>query len=118
MTTIATAAGLFAATNVDDVVVLAALNATSRVQGRPKAWQIWIGQYVGVAVLVGVSMLAALGLARIPVHLDRVVGPGATGTRCRWTRDRYPGPRRGRTGTGSDGWRVAGGDHAHRRYRG
>lgn len=64
--TIATAASLFAGTNIDDIVVLAVLNFSSRVDGRPAAWQIWLGQYIGVTVLVGVAMLAALGLTAVP----------------------------------------------------
>ena len=49
----ATAVALFAATNVDDLVVLALLSATSRAAGRPRRWEIWVGQYLGFAVLVG-----------------------------------------------------------------
>ncbi len=66
LVTVATAAGLFAATNVDDIVVLAVLNAASRAGGRPRAWQIWAGQYAGIAALVGISLLAALGLTLVP----------------------------------------------------
>jgi cadmium resistance protein CadD (predicted permease) len=65
-TTVATASALFTGTNLDDIVVLAVLNVTSRTEGRPKPWQIWTGQYVGMAVLVGVSLLAALGLTLLP----------------------------------------------------
>ena len=61
-----TAAGLFAGTNIDDMVVLAVLNVSRRADGRPKAWQIWIGQATGIAALVLVSLLAALGLRLIP----------------------------------------------------
>lgn len=63
LATAATATGLFVGTNIDDMVVLAVLNVSSRADGRPKAWQIWAGQYAGVAILVVVSLLAALGLA-------------------------------------------------------
>ena len=49
--TAAAAAGLFAATNIDDMVVLAVLNASSRAGGRPQRWHIWAGQYAGVAAL-------------------------------------------------------------------
>jgi hypothetical protein len=38
--TAATASGLFACTNVEDMVVLAVLNVSSRAGGRPAAWQI------------------------------------------------------------------------------
>jgi cadmium resistance protein CadD (predicted permease) len=57
---------LFAGTNIDDIIVLAVLNVSSRAGGSPKPWQIWTGQGVGIAVLVGVSLLAALGLTLLP----------------------------------------------------
>jgi cadmium resistance protein CadD (predicted permease) len=66
LVTAATAAGLFAGTNIDDVIVLAVLNASSRADGRPAAWQIWAGQYAGVGALVAISLLAALGLKVVP----------------------------------------------------
>lgn len=72
--TVATAMGLFAATNVDDIVVLAVLNASARVDGRPRRWQIWTGQYAGIAALVGISMLAALGLTVVPGRWIWVLG--------------------------------------------
>jgi cadmium resistance protein CadD (predicted permease) len=64
--TVATASALFVGTNVDDMVVLAVLNASSRADGRPRRWHIWAGQYAGIGVLVGVSLLAALGLTLLP----------------------------------------------------
>ena len=63
---VAAAAGWFAGTNVDYFVVPTALFASSRATGRPKPWQIWGGQYAGVAALVAVSEAAAVGLANIP----------------------------------------------------
>ena len=63
---VAAAVGLFAGTNVDDVVVLALLNASSRADGRPRRWEIWVGQYAGFAVLAGLSVAAGLGLALVP----------------------------------------------------
>ena len=65
---VATAAVLFAGTNLDDVVVLALLSASSRANGRPRRWEIWAGQYAGFAVLVGVSLGAGRGLALVPRH--------------------------------------------------
>ena len=62
----ATAAGLFAGTNIDDLVVLAVLNASSRADGHPATRQIWTGQYAGVAALTTISLLAALGLKLVP----------------------------------------------------
>jgi cadmium resistance protein CadD (predicted permease) len=63
---IADAAVLFAGTNVDDLVVLAVLSASSRATGRPRRWEIWAGQYLGVAALVAVSLAASRGLELIP----------------------------------------------------
>ena len=64
--TVAATAALFAGTNVDDMVVLAVLSGSSRATGRPRRWEIWAGQYVGIAVLVAVSMAAGRGLTLIP----------------------------------------------------
>lgn len=69
--TVLTAAGVFAGTNVDDIVVLTVLFLSARATGAPRPWQIWAGQYLGIAVLVAVSAVAALGLAVVP---DRWVG--------------------------------------------
>jgi len=64
--TVGTAVGLFVGTNIDDMMVLAVLSASSRATGRPRRWEIWAGQYLGIAILVGVSLAASLGLDRIP----------------------------------------------------
>ncbi|GIG67149.1 cadmium resistance transporter [Phytomonospora endophytica] len=64
--TIATAVGVFAGTNVDDIIVLTVLFLSSRANGRPRPWHIWTGQYLGIAALVAVSVLAALGLSIVP----------------------------------------------------
>lgn len=69
--TIATAAGLFAGTNVDDIVVLAVLFLSGRATGTARPWQVWAGQTAGFAILVTVSVLAALGLTIVP---DQWVG--------------------------------------------
>jgi cadmium resistance protein CadD (predicted permease) len=70
------AAGLFAATNIDDMVVLAVLNASSRAGGRPKRWHIWAGQYTGVAALVIVSLAAGRGLTLVPERWIWLLGLG------------------------------------------
>jgi cadmium resistance protein CadD (predicted permease) len=64
---IAAAVALFAGTNVDDIVMLSLLSAASRATGRPRRWQLWVGQFAGFAVLVGVSLAAGRGLDLIPV---------------------------------------------------
>jgi cadmium resistance protein CadD (predicted permease) len=71
LTTVGTAVALFAGTNVDDLLVLTVLFLAARTAGRPAAWQVWLGQYLGIAVLVAVSAVAALGLLVVP---DRWVG--------------------------------------------
>ena len=64
--TIGTAVVLFAGTNTDDMMVLAVLSASWQATGRPRRWEIWTGQYIGIAILVGVSLAASRGLDRIP----------------------------------------------------
>ncbi|NJC71461.1 cadmium transporter [Planosporangium thailandense] len=66
-----TAAGLFAGTNIDDFVVVTVLFLASKANGQPRPWQIWVGQYAGIALVVVVSAVAALGLGLVP---DRWVG--------------------------------------------
>ncbi|MCW3838500.1 cadmium resistance transporter [Micromonospora yasonensis] len=69
--TLAAAVGVFAGTNIDDIIVLTVLFLSARASGKPHPWQIWVGQYVGVAALVAASAVAALGLTLIP---DQWVG--------------------------------------------
>lgn len=69
--TVAAAAALFAGTNVDDLIVLTVLFLSSRTTGRPRRWEIWTGQYAGIAALIAASALAAAGLAVVP---DRWIG--------------------------------------------
>jgi cadmium resistance protein CadD (predicted permease) len=59
-------AGLFASTNVDDLFVLVALFS-----GREfHRWQVVVGQIVGIAVLIGLSMAAAkTAVAISPAHV-------------------------------------------------
>jgi cadmium resistance protein CadD (predicted permease) len=64
--TIADSAALFAGTNIDDLLVLAVLSASSRATGRPRRWEIRAGQYAGTGVLVAVSLAAGRGLDLIP----------------------------------------------------
>ncbi len=69
--TVAAAAGVFAGTNVDDLIVLTVLFLAARTAGKPRPWQIWAGQYAGIGALVAISGAAALGLTLLP---DRWVG--------------------------------------------
>lgn len=81
--TIATACGMFAATNVDDLIVLTVLFLSGRATGSPRPWQIWAGQYAGIAALVLVSVVAALGLTIVPDEWIGLLGlvPLALGVR-------------------------------------
>ncbi|WP_230690294.1 cadmium resistance transporter [Catellatospora paridis] len=69
--TLGAAVALFAGTNVDDLIVLTVLFLSSRTAGRPRRWEIWAGQYAGIAALVAASALVAAGLAVVP---ERWVG--------------------------------------------
>ncbi|MBG0827085.1 cadmium resistance transporter [Planomonospora sp. ID67723] len=71
---IGTAAAVFAGTNVDDLIVLTVLFLSARAAGRPRPWQIVAGQYAGIAVLVAVSAVAALGLTIVPDEWTGLLG--------------------------------------------
>jgi len=64
---IATAVGVFAGTDIDDLVVLTALFGSRQVGRR----QIILGQYLGILTLIAISAVAAVGLVIVP---DRWVG--------------------------------------------
>ncbi|NVN00408.1 cadmium resistance transporter [Arthrobacter sp. SDTb3-6] len=72
--TLLTAAGAFAATNLDALVVLAILFLSHRAAEVPKTWKIWAGQYLGLGAIVAVSILAALGLAAVPLQWVGLLG--------------------------------------------
>jgi cadmium resistance protein CadD (predicted permease) len=71
---IPTAAVVFAATNVDDLVVLTFLFMASRADGRPRPWQVVAGQTAGIAVLVGSAAVAAVGLVIVPIRWIGLLG--------------------------------------------
>jgi cadmium resistance protein CadD (predicted permease) len=83
LATFTAAVGVFAGTNVDDLVVLTVLNLSARTAGRPRPWQIWAGQYAGIGLLVAVSAIAALGLMVVPDQWVALLGgvPFALGVR-------------------------------------
>ncbi|MGK5445420.1 cadmium resistance transporter [Micromonospora sp. URMC 105] len=60
------AALVFAATNVDDIVVLTVLFVAARATGRPRPWQIVAGQYLGIGALVATAVVVAAGLLVVP----------------------------------------------------
>jgi cadmium resistance protein CadD (predicted permease) len=64
---VVSAVGVFVGTDIDDLVVLTALFGSRQVGRR----EIVVGQYVGIGVLVAISVVAAAGLLIVP---DRWVG--------------------------------------------
>ena len=60
------AALVFAATNIDDVVVLTVLFVAARSAGRPRRWHIVAGQYLGIGALVTAAVVVAAGLLVVP----------------------------------------------------
>ncbi|MEV4492141.1 cadmium resistance transporter [Micromonospora coxensis] len=84
----AAAALVFAATNVDDIVVLTVLFVAARGTGRPRPWHIVAGQYLGIGALVTVSVVAAAGLLVVPDPWTGLLGllPIALGVRALFAR--------------------------------
>lgn len=62
---IGAAVGLFAATNIDDIVVLTVLFLASA-RGGLAGWKVVAGQYLGFATLIAISVVAAAGLTVVP----------------------------------------------------
>jgi cadmium resistance protein CadD (predicted permease) len=73
LTVILSAIGLFAATNIDDIVVLTVLFVASS-RGAIPAWKIVGGQYLGFITLVALSVVAALGLTIVPDEWVGLIG--------------------------------------------
>jgi len=61
----------FAATTIDDLIIVTALFTASRASGWPRPVTIIAGQYIGFGAIIGVSLAAAAGLRVVP---DRWVG--------------------------------------------
>jgi cadmium resistance protein CadD (predicted permease) len=74
LSTVLSAAAVFAGTNIDDLLVLTVLFLAARGSGRSRPAQIWAGQYLGIAVLTAVAVLAAAGLAVLPDRWVRLLG--------------------------------------------
>jgi cadmium resistance protein CadD (predicted permease) len=72
--TIVTAAGMFAAVNIDDAIVLATFNIAHRSGGAPTRTAIWLGQFIGMGLIVVVALLAALGLSFVPLKWVGLLG--------------------------------------------
>ena len=79
---IAQAAGMFAVTNVDDLVILALFFSRAR-----SAWQVVTGQYLGFAGILVVAVLGAAGASLLPAQFRPWLGliPLALGLKAAWS---------------------------------
>ncbi|MEU7619569.1 cadmium resistance transporter [Micromonospora rifamycinica] len=86
--TASVATAVFAATNLDDIVVLTVLFVAARGTGRPRRWQIVTGQYLGITALVAAAVVVAAGLLVLPDPWTGLLGllPIALGVRALRTR--------------------------------
>ncbi|MFI6267152.1 cadmium resistance transporter [Micromonospora sp. NPDC051006] len=87
--TAAGAAVVFAATDIDDIVILTLFFVAARTTGRPRRWQIVAGQYLGIGVLALASAVVAAGLLVVPDPWTGLLGllPIALGVRALLDRD-------------------------------
>lgn len=82
---------MFAVTNIDDVLVLTVLFVSSRSTGRPRAWGIVAGQYLGFSALLAASLGLSFGLLALDERWVRLFGllPVALGLRGLWLAFRH-----------------------------
>ncbi|MEU5785563.1 cadmium resistance transporter [Micromonospora lupini] len=87
--TAAGAAVVFAATDIDDIVILTLFFVAARTTGRPRTWQIVAGQYLGIGALALASAVVAAGLLVVPDPWTGLLGllPIALGVRALLRRD-------------------------------
>ncbi|GAA2716898.1 cadmium resistance transporter [Micromonospora olivasterospora] len=88
------AALVFAATNLDDIVVLTVLFVAARGTGRPRPWHIVAGQYLGIGALVAAAVVVAAGLLVVPDPWTGLLGllPIGLGVRALLARGDDDGP--------------------------
>ncbi|MGC5311879.1 cadmium resistance transporter [Micromonospora zamorensis] len=84
LSTAAGAAVVFAATDIDDIVILTLFFVAARTTGRPHPWQIVAGQYLGIGALALASAVVAAGLLVVPDPWTGLLGllPIALGVRA------------------------------------
>jgi cadmium resistance protein CadD (predicted permease) len=103
---VAGAAGLFAVTNVDDIVVLSLFFGRSA-DRHGAARRIVAGQYIGFTALLALTLAAAYGATFLPVSAIAYLGflPLALGLRAAWQawKDRRDGGGGGQREEGQDG---------------
>lgn len=100
---VARAAGAFAVTNVDDLLVLA-LYLGRAAGDRRGAARVVVGQYLGFAAITAVSVAGAFGAQLLPEQVIPYLGlvPLLLGVRAAWTAWRERGRKRGEPGGPSD----------------
>ncbi|MDX3659375.1 cadmium resistance transporter [Streptomyces sp. ID05-26A] len=76
------AAGMFAVTNVDDLVLLALFFARAR-----SPWRVVTGQYLGFTAILALAVLGALGASLLPAGFRPWLGliPLALGLKAAWS---------------------------------
>ena len=99
------AAGMFAVTNIDDMLVLAVFFG-QMAGGRYGAWRIVIGQYAGFLSILAASVLGALGAGLLPEKAVPYLGllPLALGIRAAITTWRERGTGHDNGGSGRSGY--------------
>jgi cadmium resistance protein CadD (predicted permease) len=102
---VAQAAGMFAVTNIDDILILALFFA--QVRHRPRGVAIVVlGQYVGFAAILAAAVIGALGAGLLPESVLPYLGllPMILGIRAGWAawRERHDADGDSPAGEGSD----------------
>ncbi|MFE9190867.1 cadmium resistance transporter [Micromonospora sp. NPDC007208] len=84
LSTAGAAAVVFAATDIDDIVILTLFFVAARTTGRPRTWEIVAGQYLGIGALALASAVIAGGLLVVPDPWTGLLGllPIALGVRA------------------------------------
>jgi cadmium resistance protein CadD (predicted permease) len=79
------AAGLFAVTNIDDILILS-LSFAQGAGHRGSATRVAVGQYLGFLAILVVAVAAALGATLLPGNLIPYLGllPLGLGIRAEW----------------------------------
>jgi cadmium resistance protein CadD (predicted permease) len=96
------AVGLFAVTNIDDIVILALF--FGRGTGRVGASRVVVGQCLGFAAILAVAVAGALGAGLLPETVIPYLGflPLALGLRAAWSAWSEHRSRRGAAGRATD----------------
>ncbi|MGC4761129.1 cadmium resistance transporter [Micromonospora trifolii] len=84
LSTAGAAAVVFAATDIDDIVILTLFFVAARTTGQPRTWDIVAGQYLGIGALALASAVIAGGLLVVPDPWTGLLGllPIALGVRA------------------------------------